>query len=306
MNNLVVRILACAVGFCMIAFAQRYTVTELGVVPGTTESSATGLSSTGTATGDNVLFANGKVININTLNATLSFSTGINASNQIVGWDDFETATSTSTDEAFLYTNGAMTIINSPSLFPGGTRALAINNAGQVVSTGYQSPSVFHPFLYSGGRMTDLGGFGGTQTQAFAINNSGVILISGGTPGEFLYANGKITPLGTPKVILRRMDTALVTIMRSPESLLLRISLRAMRRGGSMVSGQIWVQFLERRRTSQWQSTAMERWWHSARSGYQDSSAPSRSNVWVRFCRQRDRDAQFAASGLQYRLRGRH
>jgi hypothetical protein len=47
--------------------------------------------------------------------------------------------------------------------------------------------------------MTDLGGFGGTQTQALAINNLGVILISGGIPGEFLYSNGKETPLGNPK-----------------------------------------------------------------------------------------------------------
>jgi probable HAF family extracellular repeat protein len=118
----------------------------------------------------------------------------INASNEIVGYF----INGSNIDQAFLYSNGTTTNISNNSLFPGGTRPLAISKSGQVVGVGYKSSSVFHTFLYSGGTMTDLGAFGGTQSQPFAINDSGVILTEAEFIGEFLYSNGIKTVLGTP------------------------------------------------------------------------------------------------------------
>jgi probable HAF family extracellular repeat protein len=71
-----------------------------------------------------------------------------------------------------------------------------------VVGTGYLSPSNFHAFLYSGGKMTDIGPPGSLQASAVAINNSGQIVgsyyLTSGGGGEFLYSAGKITTLPVP------------------------------------------------------------------------------------------------------------
>jgi probable HAF family extracellular repeat protein len=92
--------------------------------------------------------------------------------------------------------------INSATLFPSGTEALGINNSGEVVGTGYISASNFHAFLYSGGKMKDLGPSGAFQASAYAINTSGQIVgsysLNSGASGTFLYANGMVTTLPNP------------------------------------------------------------------------------------------------------------
>jgi probable HAF family extracellular repeat protein len=92
--------------------------------------------------------------------------------------------------------------INSASLFPSGTEAYGINNSGEVVGTGYLTSGNFHAFLYSGGKMTDLGPAGAYQASAVAINNAGQIIggyyLNSGTAGEFLITNGKMTTLPVP------------------------------------------------------------------------------------------------------------
>jgi probable HAF family extracellular repeat protein len=57
--------------------------------------------------------------------------------------------------------------------------AYAINNAGQIVGgSATSSGSTTHAFLYSGGRMIDLGGLGGAypDSYAFAINEQGQVV----------------------------------------------------------------------------------------------------------------------------------
>ena len=80
--------------------------------------------------------------------------------------------------------------------------AYAINSASQVV--GYASPPTgsVHAFLYSGGKMTDLGAFGDASV-AEAINTSGVVVgtayvvNSNGTAAwhAFIYTGGKLQDL---------------------------------------------------------------------------------------------------------------
>jgi probable HAF family extracellular repeat protein len=69
---------------------------------------------------------------------------------------------------------------------------LGINNSGQVVGTGYLSPSNFHAFLYSGGEVKDIGPPLNYQASAVAINTSGQIVgsyyLTSGGGGAFLYS----------------------------------------------------------------------------------------------------------------------
>jgi probable HAF family extracellular repeat protein len=71
-----------------------------------------------------------------------------------------------------------------------------------VVGTGYLNSSSFHAFLYSGGKMVDIGPPGSYQASAVAINNSGRIVgsyyFTSGKSGQFLYSGGKITTLPVP------------------------------------------------------------------------------------------------------------
>jgi probable HAF family extracellular repeat protein len=80
---------------------------------------------------------------------------------------------------------------------------LAINASGQAVGKAQTASGVFHPFLYSGGVMTDLGTLGGTGmwSGAFGINAAGQVVGASYTAGNvshaFLYTGGKMTDLNS-------------------------------------------------------------------------------------------------------------
>jgi probable HAF family extracellular repeat protein len=189
--------------------AQTYNLTDLGTLSGNNVSKAYALNHAGQGAGTSssptgaiaVMFSGGKVTSINTLAADVSVATAMNGSSQIAGYNIFYSNTN-SEFQAFLYSNGSMTNINSASLFPEGTAAWGMNNSGQVVGTGYLTSSNFHAFLYSGGKMIDLGPPGAYQASAVAINNSGQIIgsyyLTSGAAGAFVYSNGKMTTLPVP------------------------------------------------------------------------------------------------------------
>jgi probable HAF family extracellular repeat protein len=81
--------------------------------------------------------------------------------------------------------------------------ANAINNAGQVVGNAQTVGGSYHPFLYSGGVLTDLGILPGfANSGAVALNDSGQVAVSAGSADTtindaFLWQSGTgLTDLG--------------------------------------------------------------------------------------------------------------
>jgi probable HAF family extracellular repeat protein len=76
-----------------------------------------------------------------------------------------------------------------------GIIATAINDSGQIVGRN----SISHAFLYSGGLTTDLGTFGGADSQALGMNDAGQVVgdadTSKGTEDAFLYTDGQMLDL---------------------------------------------------------------------------------------------------------------
>jgi len=79
-----------------------------------------------------------------------------------------------------------------------GSDAYGINAKGQVVGSG---DFAGHAFLYSGGKMIDLGTLGGPSSIAYGINDDGQVVGWSWTKDNkmhaFLYSSGKMTDLGT-------------------------------------------------------------------------------------------------------------
>jgi probable HAF family extracellular repeat protein len=119
-----------------------------------------------------------------------SAAVSINGSGQVVGYYQVNLSIGL-IPNTFLYSGGKITSLTPLSSVNG------INDAGQII--GY---SFGHAVLYDGGKMTNLGTFGGGYSSAAAINSSGQVVglsyinLTGDTHA-FLYSGGKMTDLGT-------------------------------------------------------------------------------------------------------------
>jgi probable HAF family extracellular repeat protein len=146
----------------------------------------------------------GGMIDLGTLGGINSSASGITLSGRVVG----TAQTSSGASHAFLWTpttpNGTSgTMADLGTL--GGTQSFAtgVNDSGQIVgSSGGGSIAVASAaFLYSGGKMIDLGSLGGSgvqdDSQANAINNLGQVVGASytGTTDAFLWTPS--TPNGT-------------------------------------------------------------------------------------------------------------
>ncbi len=121
----------------------------------------------------------------------------INSSGQVAGQSS---ASSTSTtDPAFLYSNGQLTSLGTLGGEYG--QARGINTSGQVAGYSTLASGSYRAFLYTGGQMTDLGTLGADYSAAYALNDAGqVVGVSEKVAGQenaFLYSNGQMTDLGT-------------------------------------------------------------------------------------------------------------
>ena len=125
-----------------------------------------------------------------------SVADGINDSGQVVGtWGTNDPV------HAFLYSNGAITNLPVPSFVGSpGCQGRAINNNGQIAGVCWDTSDNAHLVLWAGGAVSDLATLApGTIStpEALSINNNGQIAGYVGGGDGFLYANGKLTDLGS-------------------------------------------------------------------------------------------------------------
>lgn len=125
------------------------------------------------------------------------------------GW--MTNATAIQTSSSTPQTTGTKHPEDSPTLryritdlgtLPGaddGSAPASMNDKGQVVGTARYRSSKSRAFLWSGGKMTDLGTLGGQSSEAFAINNAGQVVgqaqVVSGYRRAFLWQKGRINEL---------------------------------------------------------------------------------------------------------------
>lgn len=188
------------------------TITDLGTLPGGTQSNAQWINDAGQAVGAGntaggtqhaILWQNGVATDLGTLpGGTSSSASMINNLGQIVGFSSVAGLT-----HAVMWDHGAIIDLAAPPRGYNSIYATAINDAGEVVGyaldTSVAPPGVpgigtrvFHAIRWRSGVMTDLGLLNG---RALGINNAGVIvgLYSGGPSGAFLWQQGVVTDVPT-------------------------------------------------------------------------------------------------------------
>ncbi len=160
------------------------------------------------------LWRNGDLRDLGTMGGTDAWAAYINDRGQIAGWSYTTTAanatTGLPTQHPFIWENGHFRDLGTL----GGTSAIvggfgggvpgggAINNRSQVAGTSnLNGDANWHPYLWSDGRMTDLGTLGGPNGEAYWINNNGDVVgradVAGGTAHRaFLWRRGKMLDLG--------------------------------------------------------------------------------------------------------------
>lgn len=90
------------------------------------------------------------------------------------------------------------------------TIPLGMNSKGQIVGQSQNSSGEWHAFLWSEGKMTDLGTLGGNESRAISINDNGDVFgesrDSKGGARRFRWSNGAITDLGPVESGVIRFD----------------------------------------------------------------------------------------------------
>jgi len=209
-----------------------YSITDLGMLAGTTSSKGVSINDLGQVAGTSstrgFIYSNGTMTDLGA--PPVAFITsGMNTSGQIAGYAYVDnvltsflynggtlttlgfvgqvnaindkgqmTGQDKSNQNAMIYSNGVMTYLGTL----GGASSLgyAINNSGQVAGYSLTSSGQAQAFLYSNGAMTGIGTLGGTNSYAYAINESGQVTGTAGINGDiahaFIYSNGKMTDLG--------------------------------------------------------------------------------------------------------------
>ena len=168
-------LLCCIFCSCLAASAQcKFTTLN---IPGATDAAAEGVNDQGAIVGSvldsqgghGFLLFQGKFTRFRFPGSSSTNASGINNHGQIVG-DYTNGASSKAGQFGFVVHNGVFQSISVPSA-PATTRALGINNLGAIVGA-----AGLNGFLLSSGHFTTIHFPGSTQTEAFGINDFGVIV----------------------------------------------------------------------------------------------------------------------------------
>ncbi|HEY4311342.1 MAG TPA: PEP-CTERM sorting domain-containing protein [Pirellulales bacterium] len=202
-------IVCCLGGYAMLPTAiasadTSYSVTDLGLLPGTTSADADAINDNGQIVGTTYLSSGatqaflyegqGPMQKLSTPTASRGYA--INNSGQAVG-DFNDRAAAFAADGTPIPLNGLNPQFQSS--------AEAINDSGEIVGAVFTNSSVLdvQAYSYSGaGPAQLLGTLGGTYSNATGINNSGQIVgmsyLSDGERHAFLYnGSGPLQDLGT-------------------------------------------------------------------------------------------------------------
>jgi probable HAF family extracellular repeat protein len=184
-----------------------YQITDLGVLPGGSVSSATAISSNGLVAGygdatslisQPFLWSSGAGLSGLNVGSPLAEALGVNASGTVAG---YLLSSDLSTTSAFT-TNGASTAL-IPTLGGANNVATAINDSGTVVGYSDTADGSQIAFSYDGSTLSSLGLLpSGTTSAAYAINASGVIAgqadAADGSFHAVVSSGGTWTDLGIP------------------------------------------------------------------------------------------------------------
>jgi probable HAF family extracellular repeat protein len=179
------------------------SVTDLGVLPGGTNSFGTAINASGAVVGYSTsetqyrafIYDEGVMTALGTLGGPQSFGYGINDAGQVVGHSQIAGGAL----HAFLYSGGSMADLGT--LGGAFSEAYDINSAGQVVGRAERADGAVHAFLYDGAVMNDLGTLGGASSYAYGVNAFGQVVgaseTADGSLHAFLYSGGVMIDLGT-------------------------------------------------------------------------------------------------------------
>ena len=151
----------------------KYSLTDLGTLPGFNQSVATSINNKGQVVGSSAdgvstthafLYSSDAMMDLGTLAGDYSESDGINNLGQVVGYS----TTNGEADHAFLFSDGQLHDLGT--LGGNNSIAYAINDSGKIVGGALPADAESHAFIFGGTTLNDLGTLGGKVSWAHGIN----------------------------------------------------------------------------------------------------------------------------------------